>query len=211
MAQTFTVEVGEEGEWRGFMERTWRIQFPFPTFIAFSTWYFKSIDFCGPFLSPVASPAIGFYLPDPLEPAYSQAYFSPDYDISPVINCSSELPCYYGDGDCSEFGDESCQSGLVCGVNNCGDLEPGKPGSCCVQIKNTTKEQSRESRGLLRYRGGHGAPAPVPVGGFGEWTAWAATWGGWGRERGRLAWPDHCHLQTGECPPQYQYETQTLD
>merc|ERR1711874_937342 len=54
-----------------------------------------------------------------------------EYDIPDLRDCRPWDLCSYGEGDCGESGDEGCDSGLVCGVNNCGDFVGGMTGSCC--------------------------------------------------------------------------------
>merc|ERR1739845_330431 len=43
-------------------------------------------------------------------------------DIPVLRNCSSKIPCEYEEGDCTKSGDSGCDSGLVCGVDNCGTI-----------------------------------------------------------------------------------------
>ena len=110
-----------------------------------------------------------------------------EYDIPDLRDCRPWDPCSYGEGDCGESGDEGCDSGLVCGVNNCGDFVGGMTGSCCVQLASTT--YSREER-----RGEFGS----------QWTSWSATWRGWGRQRQR-------QLTARDGTQSEQWETQTLE
>ena len=110
-----------------------------------------------------------------------------EYDIPDLRDCRPWDPCSYGEGDCGESGDEGCDSGLVCGVNNCGDFVGGMTGSCCAQLGSTT--YSRQER-----RGEFGS----------QWTSWSATWGGWGRQRQR-------QLTARDGTQSEQWETQTLE
>ena len=115
------------------------------------------------------------------------AFYAPGPDDIPDLSdCRPWDPCAYGEGDCGESGDEGCDSGLVCGVNNCGDFVGGMTGSCCAQLASTT--YSREER-----RGEFGS----------QWTSWSATWRGWGRQRRRL-------LTARDGTQSEQRETQTL-
>merc|ERR1711874_419994 len=107
-----------------------------------------------------------------------------EYDIPDLRDCRPWDLCSYGEGDC---GDEGCDSGLVCGVNNCGDFVGGMTGSCCVQLASTT--YSRDER-----RGEFGS----------QWTSWSATWRGWGRQRQR-------QLTARDGTQSEQWETQTLE
>ena len=105
-------------------------------------------------------------------------------DIPDLKDCSPEAPCQYGEGDCTRHGDDGCDSDLVCGVNNCGDFVPGMAGSCCAQLAGPST--FREEK--------------VPR----QWTSWAATWGGWGRQRARALIASNGTLY-------YQYEKQSLE
>ena len=110
-----------------------------------------------------------------------------DDDIPDLSDCRPWSPCAYGKGDCGESGDEGCESGLVCGVNNCGDFVGGMTGSCCAQLASTT--YIRDER-----RGEFGS----------QWTSWSATWRGWGRQRQR-------QLTARDGTQSEQWETQTLE
>ena len=105
-------------------------------------------------------------------------------DIPDLKDCSTEAPCQYSEGDCTRHGDDGCDSDLVCGVNNCGDFEPGMAGSCCAQLAGPST--FREEK--------------VPR----QWTSWSATWGGWGRYRARALIASNGTLY-------YQYEKQSLE
>ena len=188
------------------MKRTWNIQsrpyqFLSPTFIAFSAWYFNSVEFCGPREEPTyAYAGATAYAVDASE------------EIPPLKNCSHESPCDYGEGDCGQFGDESCQSSRVCGVQNCHDIVAGMNGSCCLQLRKVPYEIHEESP--------RSSPNPVP-GGFGEWTSWTKREYGdaWMRRRERIYWPTaDCHTRYRHNRPQvqcwtewYQHEVQHLD
>ena len=115
------------------------------------------------------------------------AFYAPGPDDIPDLSdCRPWDPCAYGEGDCGDSGDEGCDSGLVCGVNNCGDFVGGMTGSCCAQLASTT--YSRELNGE--------SAAP--------WTSWLPTWGGWGRQRERV-------LTARDGTRSYQTEKQILD
>ena len=107
-------------------------------------------------------------------------------ELADLRDCRPESPCHYGHGDCGEAGDEGCEADLVCGVNNCGDFVGGMTGSCCAQASSST--YSRELNGE--------SAAP--------WTSWLPTWGGWGRQRGRV-------LTARDGTRSYQTEKQILD
>ena len=223
MDLSLTIEVGRDSDSEGFMKRTWNIQsrpyqFLSPTFIAFSAWYFNSVEFCGPYRgAAIPRPLFGSYAVDASE------------EIPPLKNCSHESPCKYEEGDCGQFGDESCQSGLVCGVQNCYDFVAGMTGSCCVQLSDVTYElhekglQPDSEYPAPRSNGNWTAPIrsdPVP-GGFGEWTSWTkrAYGDAWIRRRERIYWPTaDCHTRYRHNRPQvqcgtewYQHEVQRLD
>jgi len=108
----------------------------------------------------------------------------PEDNIPELKFCRPEAPCQYGEGDCTRHGDDGCDSDLVCGVNNCGDFEPGMAGSCCAQLAGPST--FREEK--------------VPR----QWTSWSATWGGWGRQRSRV-------LTARDGTLSYQWEEQTLN
>ena len=113
-----------------------------------------------------------------------QAVIAPADDTPDLKDCSPEAPCQYSDGDCTRHGDDGCDSDLVCGVNNCGDFVPGMAGSCCAQLAGPSEFLEEES------------PR--------QWTSWAATWGGWGRQRARALIASNGTLY-------YQYEKQSLE
>ena len=50
--------------------------------------------------------------------------------------CSTENKCTHNEGDCDSNND--CEDGLVCGIDNCQDLNPGKPfpsgADCCSDL-----------------------------------------------------------------------------
>ena len=108
----------------------------------------------------------------------------PEDNIPELKFCRPEAPCQYGEGDCTRHGDDGCDSDLVCGVNNCGDFVPGMAGSCCAQLAGPSEFLEEES------------PR--------QWTSWAATWGGWGRQRARALIASNGTLY-------YQYEKQSLE
>ena len=115
--------------------------------------------------------------------------FKPPADDTPDLKfCRPEAPCQYGEGDCTRHGDDGCDSDLVCGVNNCGDFEPGMAGSCCAQLAGPSTFSREEKDG--EYGG--------------QWTSWSATWGGWGRQRSRV-------LTARDGTLSYQWEEQTLN
>ena len=115
---------------------------------------------------------------------WAQSFIPPADDIPDLKDCSPEAPCQYGEGDCTPHGDDGCDSDLVCGVNNCGDFVPGMAGSCCAQLAGPSE--------FLEEK------API------QWTSWSATWGGWGRTRGRALIASNGTLY-------YQYEKQSLE
>ena len=105
-------------------------------------------------------------------------------DIPELKFCRPEAPCQYGEGDCTRHGDDGCDSDLVCGVNNCGDFVAGMAGSCCAQLAGPSEFLEEES------------PR--------QWTSWAATWGGWGRQRSRV-------LTARDGTLSYQWEDQEFN
>ena len=113
---------------------------------------------------------------------------APEEDNPELKFCRPEAPCQYGEGDCTRHGDDGCDSDLVCGVNNCGDFVPGMAGSCCAQLAGPSTFSREERYG--EYRG--------------QWTSWAATWGGWGRQRSRV-------LTASDGTLSYQWEDQEFN
>merc|ERR1719450_1031247 len=70
----------------------------------------------------------------------SSSSHRPGFDLPVLKDCRPDLPCEYGEGDCGRSGDEGCESGLVCGVSNCGSFEPGLYGSCCADASPSITE-----------------------------------------------------------------------
>merc|ERR1719440_1457909 len=98
-----------------------------------------------------------------------------DFHEPPVLkDCSPDLPCGYGEGDCRRLGDEGCGTGLVCGVSNCGSFEPGMYGSCCAESSAPTTYEIED------------IPDSEAQGGYTGWGSWEQDNQGWGRQRRRL-------------------------
>merc|ERR1712018_32734 len=95
------------------------------------------------------------------------------HELPGLKDCSPDLPCEYGEGDCGRLGDEGCGSGLVCGVSNCGSFITGMYGSCCAQPSHPTYEIED-------------VPDSQAQGGITEWGPWYPDNQGWGRKRKRL-------------------------
>ena len=103
--------------------------------------------------------------------------------------CRPDTPCNYGQSD--------CRGDLVCGVDNCGELLGGLPGSCCAKIVELTETKK--------------FTAAIEVGTWAEWGPWARPRGGWGRHRGRVFWPAHCQGAQGPCMGDVEIEQAKLE
>ena len=79
----------------------------------------------------------------------------------------------------------------MCGDDNCGAIDQGLVGSCCVGVLSTDyilREKPTEE--LLRFQSLAEGLQTVP-GGWSPWGSWGHidTWDKWSRVRGRVFWP----------------------